>query len=121
MTPNDCSASVWANNDVYCKCSDPDKVSEEDLNEDGNDICDAPEEFVDHISGIRQTNVEVQETRNNTYRSNTTIYREKDHTGLQTEDYHTSSGEYRDHGRRQYRRSASPTNYYSYTVSFKTM
>ena len=109
-------------NNAYSKCSGPINVGEDGVNDAEKETFDAHEKSVGDIPGIRQSDVDVQETRNTTYRKVTTTFREKVHPGARTErEYETSSEEQRDHGRRRYRRSASPTNYYSNTVSFNAL
>lgn len=121
------SPYVWATmygltNNGYSKCSGPNNVSKEDVFDDENETFDAPEEFVGHIPDPKPKDVHMKETWNSTYRKNTTILRQKVDTVVQTErDYRTSSGEHRDRGKRLYRRSESPTNYYSQTVSINAM
>lgn len=111
-------------NKAYSKCSGPNDVGEQHVNDVEQETFDVPEEVVGINPCSRQSDEDVRETRNITYRTNTTNLREKVDSGLQRErdNYQTSSGEQRmDHGRRRYRHTESPTNYYRHTVSFNTM
>lgn len=83
---------------------------------------DATDVLLGHNPSIESKDSDVQELGSSPQHTQNTFGRQKVDTGMQTErDYHTPSGEHRDRGKRRYRRSQSPTNYYSQPVSFNAL
>lgn len=83
-----------------------------------NQAKDTPEMSIDHILAVEPEDSDFRQLGSTPKTTQSSYRQDRVDIGIQNDmDYHTSGGLNRGHSERRYRRSLSPANYYSETVS----